>query len=632
MLFHTSYFIFLSCISLSTSYTEMDVEHYEQLINDGLSASLNYVLPTDSRSYKPTMPNITFDYETYDFIVVGSGSTGSTVASRLSEVEQWKVLVLEAGEFNSEFNTITKMAYEATVMSDYNWGYYSVPQNNSCLGFEENRCAHPRGKGVGGTALINALIYLRGNKIDFDQWCQLGNPGWCYEDVLPLFKRSEDIHATDPEAPIDYDYHSCGGPLKVQQPVPKSKLTAVFIDANMELGSNLTDMNGYNQTGVMPFQVNTKFGRRQDSGTAFLLPALKRKNLKVLTKSLVTKIIMNGTKAEGVIFVRNGIQYRVKANKEVIVCAGTINSPQLLMLSGIGPAEHLKSIGIPVVQDLEVGSHFSDHIQVYGLVFSSNVTAPVQSLREHIEEYLGEGTGLLSEFGPSQAVVYYKTPIEPIPGYPNIELSFQDTNATATALTASQRWRPEVADAIAGVNATSSFQIFLTPLRTKSLGTVRLKSNDPYEYPIIDPNVLSDPEDHDLRSVMEGLKLVMDIVNTKAFRRVDAKFEMKSPPACTQHEFLSDEFWHCAIKYISAHNNHPVSTCKMGPNPKNGDVVDAELRVHGVQQLRVADASVIPLSTSSHINSICYMIGDKLADILKETYMKNGSDAENFSS
>uniref|UniRef100_A0A0U9HSG9 Putative GMC oxidoreductase n=1 Tax=Chrysomela populi TaxID=154003 RepID=A0A0U9HSG9_CHRPP len=621
MLLHYSYYIFPLCISLSWSYTEYDVERYEKLINDGISASLNYVLPTDSRIYEPKLTRLPIDFGTWDFIVVGSGSTGSVVASRLSEISNWRVLVLEAGEFNSEFNTITRMSYEATIMSDYNWGYYSVPQNNSCLGFEENRCSHPRGKGIGGTALLNALIYLRGNKIDFDKWCGMGNPGWCYEDVLPLFKKSEDIHATDPEAPIDASYHSCGGPLRVQQQMPKSDLTTVFIQANMEMGSNLSDLNGYNQTGVMPFQVNTKFGRRQDSGTAFLLPVLNRKNLKVLTKSLVTKIVIRGNKTEGVIFVRNGIQYKVRARKEVIVSAGTINSPQLLMLSGIGPANHLSSKGIPVVKDLAVGSHFSDHIQVYGLVFSSNVTSPIHSLRKKIEEYLGEGMGFLSKFAPSQAVVYYRTPIQANPDYPNIELSFQDTNATSNALTKCQRWKPEVSDAIAGINSTSSFQIFLTPLHTKSQGTVRLKSSNPYEYPIIDPNVLSDPEEHDVRTVLEGLQLVMKIIDTEAFKKVNAQFSMKSPPACSHLEFRTEEFWRCAIKYITSHNNHPVSTCRMGPSPESGDVVDAQMRVHGVEKLRVADASIIPLSTSSHINSICYMIGEKLADIVKNTYL-----------
>lgn len=214
---------------------------------------------------------------------------------------------------------------------------------NNVTGFKENRCAHPRGKGVGGTALLNALIYLRGNRKDFDLWCKKGNPGWCYHDVLPYFLKSEDLRKTDPHAPVDLHYHSKGGLLSVEYPMPRKDQVKVFFKASEEIGLGLTDPNGVEQIGVSPIPINTKGGRRQDSGTAFIKPVLKRKNLKFLTNSLVTKILINATtkEAEGVLFSKNRKLYRASASKEVVVCAGTINTPQLLMLSGIGPKEHL---------------------------------------------------------------------------------------------------------------------------------------------------------------------------------------------------------------------------------------------------------------------------------------------------
>lgn len=217
--------------------------------------------------------------------------------------------------------------------------------NNTVTGFKENRCAHPRGKGVGGSGLLNALIYLQGNRKDLDLWCKKGNPGWCYDDVLPHFLKSEDFYKTDPLAPVDMDfYHAKGGLLPVEYSMPRKSQAKIFIKACEESGLGLTDPNGAVQIGVSPIPINTKQGRRYDSGTAFIKPVLKRKNLTFLTNSLVTKVLINATtkEAEGVLFSKNGTLYKAIASKEVILCSGAINSPQLLMLSGIGPKKHLR--------------------------------------------------------------------------------------------------------------------------------------------------------------------------------------------------------------------------------------------------------------------------------------------------
>lgn len=277
---------------------------------------------------------------------------------------------------------------------------------------------------------------------------------------------------------------------------------------------------------------------------------------------------------------------------------------------------------ITVIQNLDVGSHLSDHIQVYGLVFSSNLSEPIKTLRENIKDYLN-GLGFLAEALSSQGILYTKTLMEKLPTCPDLEVSFADSNSSDWGLTKFQRWRPDISQAIAKPDETSSFQLFATPLHTISLGNVRLRSSDPYQYPIINPNVLSDPQGMDIEVTYQGIQFVLNLINsTQAFRSINATFAMKPIANCSNYEFLTKDYWFCAIKYITSHNNHPVSTCKMGPNPKNGDVVDSQLRVYGIGNLRVADASIIPLSTSSHINSICIMIGEKAADLLKISHNK----------
>ncbi|KAJ8919622.1 hypothetical protein NQ315_002244 [Exocentrus adspersus] len=489
---------------------------------------------------------------------------------------------------------------------------------------KENRCAYPRGKGVGGTSLLNALIYARGASIDFDNWCAKGNSGWCYKDVLPYFKMSEDFHNNAPDAVADMQYHGKGGPLYVSYPEPRSEQCKVFFQASEELGYNKTDCNGAHLLGVSPYQLNVKNGKRQDSGTAFLKPVLDRQNLKVLTESFVTRIIINEAKeAQGLIFTHKGKAYKVAASKEVIVSAGSISSPQILMLSGIGPRKHLQEIGVPIIQNLEVGSQLYDHLQMYGITFSSNLSEPVPSLREQVENYL-HGVGRLSTALTQQGVGYYQTPVEKTPNYPDLEIGFYHSNDTSYALHTVQKWKEDVARVIAAVDSSSSFTMYLTLLHTKSSGTVRLQSSSPFVYPLIDSNCLSDPEGKDIETAYQAILFAKKLIKTKAFRRIDAKLEIKPIKQCLgKYKYMSRKYWYCAIRYITGHDNHPVASCRMGPDPSLGDVVDAQLRVHGVKKLRVADASVIPVSTSAHINAICYMIGEKLADLLKIEYKVN---------
>lgn len=262
----------------------------------------------------------------------------------------------------------------------------------------------------------------------------------------------------------------------------------------------------------------------------------------------------------------------------------------------------------------------SDHLQVYGLDFSSNLSEPIKTLRENVIDYL-DGLGPLAEGLASEGLLFYKTSLEEISDYPDMEISFGEGNSTDNALTKFQRWKPEIRESLTKPDSSSSFSIFVSPLHTHSLGTVRLRSSDPYEYPLIDANILSDPEGKDMSLTYEGIQFSLNLVkNTQAFQDINATLATRPINNCKDFEFLTKDYWYCAIKYMTAHNNHPTSTCRMGPNSSQGDVVDSHLRVYGIGKLRVADASVIPLATSSHISVICMMIGEKLADLLKLAY------------
>lgn len=272
-----------------------------------------------------------------------------------------------------------------------------------------------------------------------------------------------------------------------------------------------------------------------------------------------------------------------------------------------------------MIQNLEVGSTLIDHLHIFGVTFSSNLTEPLQPLRQQIRDFI-HGYGTLTTAVSQDGIGYYQTPIGKIKNYPNLEIGFAATNYSSFALMKAQKWKKDILKAISGIDKSSSFSLQLIVLHTKSTGSIRLKNSSPFEYPLIDSNCLSDPRGEDLEAAYQAIQFASQLANTEAFRRINAKLEMEPIRQCSKYKLYSKDYWYCALRYITTHDNHPVATCKMGPSPSKGDVVDANLRVHGVKGLRVADASVIPLSTSAHINSVCYMIAEKLADMLKHEY------------
>ncbi|XP_076253270.1 glucose dehydrogenase [FAD, quinone]-like isoform X2 [Rhynchophorus ferrugineus] len=449
----------------------------------------------------------------YDFIVIGAGSGGSVVANRLSENPSWSVLILEAGK-DEIFLTDIPLTASLLSITDYNWGYKSKRLKTACLGLVDGRCNLVRGKGLGGTSIINFLLYTRGNKKDFDDWEKMGNKGWSYNDVLPYFKKSENCSLCES---IDQDFHGNSGYLNVEHPGYQSPFVKLFIQAGKELGYKNNDPNGRDGLGFSRVQATMKNGLRCSAGKAFLKSVRYRNNLKISIRSRVTKILIDPqTKmAYGVQFIKNMKKYTARARKEVILSGGTINSAQLLMLSGVGPREHLESLGIKVISDLPVGYNFQDHLAMSAIAFLVNQSITVSDINaplpRNVFNFLVNGKGPLTIPGGAEALAFVKTKYTSNinDDYPDMELVLGagglngDVFGAVRALLGIPQ---ETFDKVyAPLIGKPSFSIAPVLLRPKSRGRVYLKDSNPLHWPIIDPNYFS--EEEDVATMVEGIKI-----------------------------------------------------------------------------------------------------------------------------
>ena len=559
----------------------------------------------------------------YDFIVVGGGSAGAVVASRLSEMEDWNVLLLEAGGDGSAVYDIPSLADNLQLIK-IDWQYTTEPNNSYCRAMENGRCRWPRGKLLGGSSGINSMLYVRGSKKDYDIWEQQGNPGWSYRDVLPYFLKSEDNRN---QSLAKTPYHSTGGYLTVEEPQWRTPLAAAFIQAGREMGYESRDINGERQTGFMIPQGTIRDGSRCSTAKAFLRPARKRKNLHVAMEAHVTKILIDSSskKAYGVEFVRNGETMRVRAKKEVIVSGGTINTPQLLMLSGIGPREHLSEHRIPVIQDLKVGHNLQDHVGVGGLMFLvneeiSSIESKITNI-SYILEYAMSGDSPLSTIATVEGTCFINTKYaNASDDFPDIQLHFMSSGPNTEIFREDRGLTREFYDAVYGnLTGSGSWSAFPALLRPKSRGVVKLRSKNPFDHPLIYPNYFKEPED--MATLVEGAKFVYELSQTQSFKRYGSKMNPTPFPGCKNISMNSDSFWECMARYLPVTIYHPVGTCKMGPKSDANAVVDHRLRVHGVAGLRVIDASIMPNQVSGNTNAPTIMIGEKGADMVKEDWL-----------
>lgn len=479
-------------------------------------------------------------------------------------------------------------------------------------------CPFPRGRAFGGTSVINAGIYARGNRRDFDRWEAQGNPGWNYDSVLPYFIRSENSGLQNG----DVGYHGFTGPVNTRHITETSPQTRAFLDANIELGYPELDYNGRNQLGVSRIQTMLRNGRRLSTARAFLMPALRRKNLHVLSHSFVTHLHMNELlNINRVTFTRHGRTYIAFARKEIILSAGSFGSAQILMLSGIGPEDHLRELGIPVVKNLSVGNNLQDHPLFFGALFQTNYTSENLTVRSYVEQYLQE-TGLYTITGNLQGVGFYDNMGND--SYPDMELILLPSSAFNNFTQRVLSLTDEVFDSVfTPYDPDTTLIVYAILLHPLSVGTFRLASKDPYVYPLINPNWFSDENNYDLETVYNIITFIRDrIANTNAFRSINATMTRLNLTACSDLEFDSREYWYCNIRQLSLNIYHPSGTNMMGPNPNRGAVVDARFKVHGFNSLRVVDASVIPFSLAGHPAAPCIMLGERAYDFILEDHFK----------
>ncbi|KAG7303436.1 hypothetical protein JYU34_011952 [Plutella xylostella] len=561
----------------------------------------------------------------YDFIVVGAGSGGAVVANRLSEVPEWRVLLVEAGG-NPTLGTESPQIFYANLKTKLNWDYKTEPQPGACGAYKTKGCSWPRGKVLGGSSSINAMFYVRGNKEDYNEWAAAGNTGWSYNDVLPYFKKSENFYK--PLTPETAEHHGSGGYLHVEHTEDVADIENLLLQANAELGLEITDdINGARQLGVTRALTTTKDGVRQSTARAFLSPIRDRPNFHVLKDALATKILFkpNTNEVAGILVNKDGKDIEIYARKEVIVSAGAINTPQLLMLSGIGPKQHLEKIGIEVKSDLPVGENLQDHPFV-AMMFTTKSDSDLASLPNivgGVSQYLLHQKGPLADLSPHRIVGFTNT-LDPKATFPDVQTHYVVMVPNLTNIVdyfaihdSSQEVQEQFQEIIKDNFVLIPYSVLLKP---NSKGRILLKTKDPRDKPLIYANYFDDPED--LKTIIRGMRFIAKFRDTKSFQSIGLKLRWFELEACKGLDEESDEFYECMARQMTFSLYHPTSTAKMGPESDSLAVVDPELRVRGVRGLRVMDASVMPSIVRGNTNAPVIMIAERGADLVKKHWGK----------
>lgn len=595
------------------------------MLNGCIAVKFPFQYPFD---YGPTLWNNPFRVD-FDFIVVGSGSAGATVAARLSEISDWNVLLLEAGGDPPEKSEFPYL-WASNIKTDCDWNFVTEECDNLYKGMENGVYSMPRGRVVGGSSSINAMIYLRGTREDFDKWKRNGCHGWGYDDVLQYFKKSEDfVDCTRFNPKI----HSRGGTLTVS-PLETSDPAYKTI-ANAWKLSNMTKLIDFNSDapaiGYGDFDSTTRNGRRCSTLKAFLLPASNRPNLYLAKNTLVTRIIIENNRAIGVEFLaptKKSVK-SVFCSKEVILSAGTIKSPQLLMVSGIGPEKHLKEMRVPVIRDLQVGFNLQDHISFPALMLSDHKFRSKEQIQKDSEDLLKKEMSYydqgITSIGLSKLMTFFKTKDELI--YPNMQVVPFRMPYNSSGVTPNRKcpmsltfgYSSEIGKLFNDLNSLSDIivmiPIFLQP---NSTGRVMLRSNNPLDPPRIICDLMSCKKDKE--TLVDGIEYVVKLMKSKPMVDNGLILENLKLKPCDHLKWCSREYWMCAVEYLAIPFFHCAGTCKMGSVHDDSAVVDPTLRVRGIDGLRVIDCSVMHKIVSVNTNAATIMIAEKGSSMIKKYY------------
>ncbi|XP_069683578.1 glucose dehydrogenase [FAD, quinone]-like isoform X2 [Periplaneta americana] len=565
----------------------------------------------------PEAANRVYDEQEVDFVVIGAGSAGCVVANRLTEEPSWTVALLEAGgpeptgtQYPGSYFTYSNPPPESSI----NWNFVTEPEKNACLGKPDMRCVWPRGRVMGGTGVLNGMMYIRGHPLDYDYWADAGNEGWDFDSVFPYFIKSEDnLQIGDI---YQKKYHGTGGYLTISQFNSHPSMAETVMDAAQELGyRSRVDLNGESPLGYTIAQANNRNGARLSSNKAFISPILDRDNLYVGMNSMVTKILIDKKKKKvtGVEYYKDGERKVIRVRKEVILSAGAVQSPQILLLSGIGPRKELEKVGVDVIHNSPwVGKNLMNHVS-YSVNFRvHNASDHVDFSMDTLSQYLNNRNGPLSSTGMSQVtgLIRSKYADPNVKDLQDIQMFFQGFlgNCSVTGED----------DELLTTGKTRYVTFTPTLLVPQSRGHIKLRSKNPFAHPRIELNYLSYQREVDI--LIDGVGKAIELSNTKAMKYLQLELDRTPVHGCEKHKFGTNDYWECAIRYNTNAENHQAGTCVMGPSPKTS-VVDPTLKVHGIKGLRVVDASIMPNVTRGNLNGPIIMVAEKGSDLVKADWI-----------